>query len=78
MKPVSLKSVVNEMDAISDEVTAYISLLQGCDTPQGDSGRLVSLPQRGIYNSSFGVQNSPNSVKAPIHSYSKRRVTASS
>jgi hypothetical protein len=29
-------------------------------------------------NSSFGVQNSPNSVKAPIHSYSKRRVTASS
>ena len=29
-------------------------------------------------NSSFGVQNSRNQVESTIHSYSKRRVTASS
>jgi len=30
------------------------------------------------YDSSFGVQNSRNQVESTIHSYSKRRVTASS
>jgi len=29
MKPVSLKSVVNEMDVLSDEVTAYINKKTG-------------------------------------------------
>ena len=29
MKPVSLKSVVNEMDVISDDVTAYINKKTG-------------------------------------------------
>ena len=49
----------------------------------GEAGMTGSAGQKRISdffvnNSSFGVQNSPNSVKAPIHSYSKRRVTASS
>jgi len=40
--------------------------------------RFTSEFKRLLKSSSFGVQNSPISVESSIHSYSKRRVKASS
>ena len=49
MKPVSLKSVVNEMDVISDDVTAYINKKTGelCAVSE-EEANIIFLESEGI------------------------------
>ena len=81
--------VLGEDDGLEDLRSKYghyaheneLQFIQGqCNAVVLIASSPGSLCELGLfsYNSSFGVQNSKNPVKSSTHSYSKRKVTASS
>ena len=73
----SLETLLQERHQLGLSQALSIALAVAAALREAHKHRIIHRDLKPS-NSSFGVQNGPNSVESSIHSYSKRRVTASS